>query len=294
MYFVPDNFRIGTPTYVLPQIDYTQQSYKRNFEDYKATFILEFQKDFQDRNVIINYIGNAYQVNTVPALVPNQRFNLSNGLERITLPFARAKRKDNLTIVEQIIEAFLQSIQFVLNLLINVINGVLAVLNALIRVINRIIRILRGIGIRLNFQLPTIPPIPTAALPSLEKNRIGLIEMESDMVAVPKIFLMDRNGRLPENNAEIISAKYIYENFHYLRNFAEGQNQWLIKEFENVPINFEGINSLRETNLFNLADGTEAEMLTLRFNPRSETMNGTYRYRKQYLTNLNLTKHEPK
>ena len=288
MYFEKNNFRKGAPAYTIPKLAGEYQTYKHNVEDFRSTFILEFTADSDDRNVIQKYKGTSVQINTRPNVVFSQRHNLAKNFETVTIPFALARRKEKLNVTEVILQAFLKTIQFGVNAVIFAINLVGDYIDLLTEGLNAIIK-------ALNFILPSGKKLPLVKKPNLHletikmeaiSNRRDYLVMEEDFVSVPKIMLLEKSGKLAKENEAVLNARYLWENFHYFRGFAKGNNQWKTFELPRVQLSYQDVANLRETNFCLTADGLEAEVLSMKLNPSLQVVEGEYRVRERYIDNL--------
>jgi hypothetical protein len=293
LYFEPDNFRFGSPRFTLPPLDFQSQTYQYNVEDFYSNFILEFISDIEDRNTILEYKGNSLQVITKPTFMPNQMRNLAARMNRVTIPFARGRRKNRLNFVEQAINIWLSGIKLIINILIAAINAIIAAINAILRVFRAIVRVLNTIGIRIRINIPQIPRVPTFQGFGTLNDRKNILVLESDFVDIPKVLICRPDGRLAPENDTHINAKYLYDNFHFYRSFANGLNQWKITEFQEIGISFEDWELMQNNDFAFNDEGNEMQILEANFNPYNQTLSGKYRIRENYAGEFAETFIEP-
>jgi hypothetical protein len=289
LYFEPDSFRIGTPQFRFPQFDYNGQRLQHNFEDFYSTFILEFLTDTEDRNTILEIKGSKLQVTTLPQTIPSQMRNLAGRLNRVTIPFALARRKQKLNVIETIINGLFVAIRGVINTIVNLLNSIIRVVNRLIRTINSIIRAVRLIGINIRVRIPEVPALPTFTGLNQIEDRRNFLVLENDFVDVPKIMLLRDDGKLQTNQENILNTEYLYNNYHFYRSFVRGNNQWKVFELPEIQISFEEWQQLRENDFATDFDGNEVQVLEANFNPYKQTLQSKIRVREQYIFNLNET-----
>jgi hypothetical protein len=98
-----------------------------------------------------------------------------------------AKRKNTLTIVEQIFEKMLKLFNSVLNLLINTINKIIGLANSVINALNNIFRLLRKLGIKVKPISVNLPKINTVNLNFNFSDRKAYFLTEQIGFGVPKI-----------------------------------------------------------------------------------------------------------
>lgn len=292
LYFEKDDYRVGAPAFKLPPLAGEYLKFKRNAEDFVSTFILEFITDTDDRNVIQNYKGTSVQVNTFPSTIGEQRNNLARKMDRVTIPFSLAKRKEKLNFVESVVDTFLQIVAGIVNGIIFGINALIDGVNALIRAMRSVISALSVIGIRIPFNPPPIRRLNPVNFDVIS-NRRNYLVMENDQVIVPKLMIMDDDGKISANNEQLLNARYLFENFHFYRNFQLGNNQWKAFELPQIQMTYSDIEKLRETNYIETASGQEAELLDFEVNPSLQVVSGNYRVRETYIDNLEVEIIEP-
>jgi hypothetical protein len=227
---------------------------------------------------------------------------LARNLEQITMPFALAKKKTSLSVVENLMQGFLASLSAFVNVFVVTVNGVIALINGLIKVINAILRVLRNLKIYSGKSIPSIPYLQYFNFGQSIENRIGMLKMETDFVNVPKMVLLDvstnsRNTKIADNNESDLTAKYLWEKYHYLKAFAsvngEIPNQYLIRKIDQFPFSFSDFERTRNNAYIRDYNGNDAELISLKFNPIKETASCTYRVKRQYTNNIELKFSEP-
>jgi hypothetical protein len=293
LYFEPDNFRLGSPRFAIPDFDFGAQRYSYNAEDFYANFILEFFTDMDDRNTILEYKGTAVQVITTPETIPNQMRNLAGRINRVQIPYALAKRKNKLNFIEQTISNLFDAIRFVINTIINAINELIKIVNSILRLFRTIVRTLQALGINVKVNIPSIPPIPKfTGLQSIQ-DRKNYMMLETDFVDVPKIMILNEDGKLASVNEQILNARYLYENYHIFRSFVRGNNQWKSYELPEIQITYDQWLTLRENDFGFTSDNKEVQFLEVNFNPYKRTIEGKYRVRDTYISGLTENIIEP-
>jgi hypothetical protein len=302
LYFEPYDFVLGNSGINVPYSFDNEENFNLNHEDFFSTMILSFLTDISDRHTIQEYLGTSVQVTQTAKGTINQKMSLLRNLQEDKIQFALAKRKTELTFIEELLSDFLKIIQGVLNTLVDIVNGAIKALNALIRIINKIIKALKVIGIKLGNPIGELRTITAPSIGNLIDNRIGMIKMESDYVNVPKIFLINQssnalNTKLHALNESNVNARYLFETYHYHKSFVSinGQpdNQHYLRESDRFPFSFADYEkSLRNNTIFT-PDGLEGRALSLKFNPQKQYATCSYKQRKHYLSNLKLEIYEP-
>lgn len=302
LYLEPFNFKLGNNGIVIPDRFDNKDSFTLNYEDFYSTIIVSFMTDLNDRHTIQEYKGTSVQVNQVPKTAIFKQRSLLRNLNEVRIPFALAKVKTELTVIEQLLLDFSAGIQAVLTITVAALNIAIIAINILISIIQKILKALSIVGIKIKINIQPIKKIPTPSISNLIKDRVGVMKMESDFVSVPKVFIIDqnsnpRNNKISSRNGMYLNAKYLFENYHYLKAFAPYKNypgnQYLLKENPEFPFSFEDYETVRNNNGIFTPQGDEGEMISLKFNPVKQTASCTYKVRKQYITNLKLDIYEP-
>ena len=186
--------------YNLPPID-NNDAFRFNVNDFKANYLVEFALDSADKNTFTRYTGTIYQSRTQPKGVPiNPDLVLMKGLNQVSIPFALGKRKETLTIPEQVLSPIINEILQISNTLAVLINSVVATAwilgNSLITEINNVIDAVNvlpgGINIpninpNLLGEFENIPLIDLNQIGDLVDDRIGMLLLENDFINVPKV-----------------------------------------------------------------------------------------------------------
>ena len=113
----------------------------------------------------------------------------------------------------------------IFNTLITVSNGVIAIVNAIGDVIDTLGNILSFFGIDNNLEGPDVDPIQPVDFGSILNDRIGMLMLENDSVLVPKMLLVergsnDRANKIYSTHKWYLSAKYLWNNYHYVNSFV--------------------------------------------------------------------------
>jgi len=292
---------ITQSNYTLPDI--YNPSYRLNTNEFKSNTLISFTPDLSDKNTIQNYLGNSYQVIIKPKTIINESMVLMKGLEDIRIQFARGTIKTDLTLPEKVLSAFLKVFNTIIGAIVKVVNVIINVLNKIITAVNNILKKLANIGIKVNFRLPSIPTFKTPNFGDLIENRKGMLMIEKDNFAVPKLLLITegKSAKFNKLNADsntLLSAKYLYENYHFINSFIpstekQNANQWVIKNYEKVPFSFDDYLLIKQNNIIFTADNQLAEVDSLKWNPFSQTANMTIRINKLYTNNLRTIYLEP-
>lgn len=302
VFFEKYDYNPSANNWVVPNLMDSKYNYSYNKDDFYSNINISFAYDLNDKNTIQEWKGTNCQVIQSAITVNNVKMNLAKNYLEVRHPFALGKIKNDLNNLEKLYVTVLKTIDSVANPLINLLNYITRILNSVISVINKIVKLLNTLGIKLKFQVPKIPVIPNLKLANLIENRIGMLQMESDFVNIPKAILLDvannsKNTKVNINNSAYLNAKYLYDNYWYFVSFVpKGTfkgNQYLIRELNECKFTYSDYVKVRYNNMVTDAYGNECELISLKYNPLRETAKGTYKQRKQYLNNIKETIIEP-
>lgn len=301
LWIVRRDYNISAPQFTLKPI--YNRDFRLNTNEFKSNMLISFQTDFSEKNTIQEYQGTSQQTILTPARINNPNMVLMKGLEEIRLPWALAKRKETLTVPEEIFDAFLKGFGSVLGALVNAANAVIDVLNTVISKINDVIDKLGTIGIKLNFNLPDIPSLNMPNFSDNISNRIGMLKIEKDSFNVPKLFLITignapKKNKIHENNATLVTAGNLFNNYYVidtflLSNSAPNGNQYYLKEVQNHPFLFNDYVNIKENNIIFTPEGDEALIDSLKWFIFKQTADINFRINKAYTNNLIATYYEP-
>lgn len=295
MYFERQDFVFKPGKYQLPPV--YNPDYELNWDEFYSNYRLSFLYDINDKNTIQNFAGNEYQVIQQPIAVNNKKMLLMRNLQDVSIPFARGIRKESLNFLETILDEFFNVIGAIIDVIINVVNAIIKAVNAIIKAVNKLIKLLSKIGINLGGSIPSIPSIQSPNIQNLISNRVGMLVMESDYVATPKIMLITNNSNAANNKVNInnnsyINALYIYDNFHYFNNFVTTKgwnNQGIIKTAENIPFTFTDYEDVRSNGNILDENGNDCILQSLKFNPLKQKATVSYKKKEIYTNNIKLT-----
>jgi len=198
-----------TASYVID--NYSNVDVYDNTDELNASLFLSFATDTNEKNTIDYYYGTSVQVSTQrPAGVVPFDQNLLTGIDYVQGYFSRAIDKRELTFPEKIVDGFLKVLQPILDVLFTVLDAIIDVVNAILRTLNRILSFLG-----LNFNVPTLNKPNRPNIGNLIENRIGVMLLENDFLALEKLTLINTNDT-PRNRTikDSINAERIYIDFH--------------------------------------------------------------------------------
>lgn len=129
-------------------------------------------------------------------------------------------------------------------------------------------------------------------IPSISEN-IGVLRVSTKYWAVPKLVYL-KNGLIPKNHRDILSARAMYENFHKKNSFAHpyrGQRVY----YENVTIPFRLADYLEISinPYFTTDDGYTGKFVKLEWNFNSNQALCDFYLERPYIKNIAETTFEP-
>lgn len=286
-------------SYTIPDI--RQDFHKYNTEDFFANYLIEFATDSNDKNTVQEYTGTVFQATISPVTYTDPKLRLMKGLKQVGLPFSLGKRKEKLTVPEKILDAFLTVVGSIFNVLITISNGVIDVVNAVGDVIDTLGNILSFFGIDNNLEGPNVDPIEPVNFGSIVNDRIGMLMLENDSVLIPKMLLVerganDRANKIYSTHKDYLSAKYLWNNYHYINSFVPSAglpnaNQWKIKTI-NCRFSLNDFLLVKNNNRIFDSNGNKCLIDQLKWNPYYQYAEITYRSNELYTANLNITTSE--
>lgn len=289
------------PGFTIPPIEQRFQRYNTN--ECHGNYLVEFLTDGTERNTIDDYTGTSYQVTLRPKTYHDNQLVLLKGQSTRTIPFALTKRKEEFTVPELIIMDFLNVFDALINGLVAAVNGIIKVVNTITKTINAIIKALKLVGIKVNAQIKLIKPLPKSNLSLKISNRLGMMLLESDYFSVPKVFIIQRGSESKKNkisaiNSQVLTARYLWNNYHYIDSFYPSTdrpngNQYIIKEYNNVPFCLDNYMYFRDNNYLKDSDGREGELISLLWNPFKQTANIRVKLSELYTNNFRKVEYEP-
>ena len=304
-YFENQHFSLGKTPFLLPDIYDKKYEFELNYADFVSNYLYSFSIDQQDRHTIQEYKGTSVQVLQLPKITINKSLKLTKGYRELRQPFALGKPKTELSLMENMMKFLFASAQATVNSLVLIGNAIIAIINVLVAIINAIIRVLKKllklVGFRLNIEpVRPVPYINGVNFVNLIDDRIGMLKMESDYVAVPKLLIFDgvnRGAKLGNRNTDYLNAKYLFENYYKFDLFAQIDNtpvnQYKLQSIEKMPFLYNDYKQVLESNEIVTPSGESGYLLSLKFNPASQTASCEYKIRTVYTNNIELKYIEP-
>lgn len=303
LYFERVDFKISSAQYIVPDI--YAPTYKTNANELISNYVIEFLTDNEDRNTVQEYDGTIYQVITQPIVIKDKKNVLLKGFINKSIPLSLAKTKVSLTVPEEIIRDILAVVDTVYKVICSIVDAILSVARAAIGILNAVIE-------AINFLLPeenelkkipseSIKGLPSKNFTDVIEDRIGMLMLESDIVDVPKVFILKegstaRKNKIDVNNGLVLSAQYLWDNYHFVNSFVPSAtkpngNQYIRKSIKNVPFTFNDYKLVRDNAQVFSPDGKEAKIETLRWNPWDQLAEIDYRVNEKWTSNLKISTH---
>ena len=293
-YFEKYNFRKSESGITIHELWGDSNKFAFNYNDFKSNIKLSFMVDQQDRHTVKEYSGTSVQVLQKQKAVNNRQMVLTKGYDERTIPFALGKRKTALSNTEIVLRDLLETVQPAINIVIEITNQLINAINAVLGALRSLVNVLRRLGIRIKVDIKNIPKIYKVNVSNQITNRIGMLKMESDYVAVPKLFFLN-NGKIV--NEQYLNARYLFEEFHTYGLFVARNdcppNQYLIKEAKGIPFGFDQFKEVLKNNTIFTARGEKGEIISIELDPENQVADIEYKILKQYTNNIELQYLEP-
>jgi hypothetical protein len=228
-------------------------------------YFIKYQLDSQDLNTYDNYAGTTVQVSLNPKNVKNRVNQLNKGLTIIQLNFAQATRKEYMTRIEKL-----------LSVTIGALNGVVGFI---VQGITNLIKKASG------------NPPAISYLQNIGNTRVGFLQLSSDYIGVPKIFIgtgTQSDWRISATSRARLAARYLLDNYHYV-NLATRGNQYLLYSNKKIPLCCKDFVNLSTNNILTTADNRKGKFSKILWTPDKETAIVDYGIRQNYTNNLTET-----
>ena len=288
--------------FVMPDIRNINNTYAEpvivNADEIAANYEVIYQTDSNDLNTFDRYEGTSTQLMLLPKIINHTKNNFLKGLEMKSLPFALAKRKVELTKLEDIFNDFITIVDDAFSVILDIANGAIAVANAGIEALNKFIDTVNSI---LNFfgadgidNVNPIDEIPNSGnLITKLTGRIGYLALSSDFIGVPKVCILAGNSseeKLHENNQLWTSAKYLMDTFHSTSWGSPNRgNQYLKVQGKEINFCCEDFEKVKRKRVFLLPDGTKCKFDKIAFTPATETAVVDFRVPMKFTDNIKET-----
>lgn len=288
-YFEPKDSNVLVSNYTLPNIKGKNgDPHKTNACDLAASYFLTYQLDDSDTNTYDLYEGTSCMMTLEPKVVINQKNVLLKNFTEIRLPYALAKRKEELNPIEEIFNE-------IYNVVAAIYNAIITFINAIIQTINVVFKAISALT---GGNIPSIPTIP-AMVPNPFATRIGCMLLSSDFIGVQKICKIDSSGKLSSDNKIRTAARTLIDENHYSNfairtvdtygNIKNDHNQYFKYENKEIPLCCNGYLLLAGSKYFKTYDKKQAKYTSLKWNPYKETAIISYKVKQKYTNNLKQT-----
>ena len=126
------------------------------------------------------------------------------------------------------------------------------------------------------------------------KERIGMLKVSQNDTSVPKILYLDK-GKMPATHRSLLSAKYLYNNFHIGKSFVNNNyfGQKIKYSGVRIPFGFEDYKKVIENSYFYDPLGRVGKITKLEYNISGDIAVVDFWIREKYTVNLVETLIEP-
>ena len=262
VHFERADFWDSKAVWTLPDVETDQgkrlSSFSYNTSEILSNLMIGLQTDYQDENTLENFKGTNYQIITQPNTVGNQDYVNIKGFGDVRLPFARATRKDSLTVVEGLLAALATVVDTTVNFL-----GGSSKLSASIT--NR-----KG--------MMSLSADTTGADKLLIMNGQSIPLNKSDQLSASDFWDFHAINSFVEIT-DPLTGNLVH-------------NQYKIFEGVRVPFCYKDWLALLNNNKFLTSDGKIGEMNTVEWDIQNEEANINYKIKHLYTKNLKLAFNE--
>ena len=124
------------------------------------------------------------------------------------------------------------------------------------------------------------------------EGRVGMLKITQKFMNNAKLLYL-RSGKIPSNNRALLSAKTLYEKYHFIDSFVDqARGQKIIKQ-ANVKFNFGDLQKILTNGFIFTDDGKKAKLIDFDYSPGLSECTLNYSIQKQYDANLTETFIEP-
>jgi hypothetical protein len=132
---------------------------------------------------------------------------------------------------------------------------------------------------------------------NLEKRidqRVGMLKLSQRSFGVSKV-LATAGNRMRTDHREVLSAKYLYDNYHFTRSFIANNFKAQKVRFENIriPFGLSDLIKLIDNSYFVTSDGRTGKFLTLKHELAADVAIASFEIEEIYTKNLKETTIEP-
>jgi hypothetical protein len=281
-------------TYVLPDI--VLEPHQTNASELSGNYYLSFMTDSDELNTFDDAAATNAQCIFSQNVTQVQKNVLLKGLTSKNLIFSQAKRKEDYTVIENLIDGLS-------GLFTQLYNGVYASIDGIITIVNDILTFFGQSGI--NNTLPSYSPLQF-------QPRIGCLLLENDFIGVPKLLMATNNNNdnnntnnqtvINQNNIAVpyeyvsfinnvyVNAEFLMKNYHshsfWIDTTLGIHNQFYKYKDKEIPFCCTDYNQLVLCNWINTFDGRLAKVLKLNWTPEQEEARIDFDVKYQYTNNI--------
>ncbi len=232
---------------------------KYNTNELVGTKVISFTIDNDNYWDLDNYKGTSYEIKTLPTAYTDFRKVLIKGVSELTFPVALGTRKKQGSILERTFKTFAK-VADSLSVIFKTNNDFFGTVQA--------------------------------------ESRDRLLRTSTDLVNIPKLLRLTPELKMQANNRDIWSAKYLYEEYHYVNSFVEDiaddqYNQYKVYQKIKMNASFEDFLKIINNNIATDEDGNRVVFDSILYNFGGGYWEADYRIQYQYTTNLKETYTEP-
>ncbi len=118
----------------------------------------------------------------------------------------------------------------------------------------------------------------------------GRLIISQNSFNIPKLIVL-QNGLIPQNHRDLMSAKALYNNYHYWRSFKTNPEYTQARVYENVKIPFSFLDYLKtnKSSYFKTSDGKDGQFLKLNWKMSDDYAIVSYKIFEKYTDNFTET-----
>jgi|GEM_PF-1277092 len=290
LYFERYDYFQNLSTYTLPDI--VLEPYQTNASELAANYFLTFAVDSEDLNTYDTWNKtNAQCIFSQNVVTTTQKNVMLKGLNEIQLSFAQAKRKEDYTLIETLMQG-------VCDLFYILYSGIYASVDIIIGAINYAVNLIGWSSTVTN----TLPQGQTWLL----QKREGAMLLDNEYIGIPKLLLGDANvnvATIPVQPSGVVVVKYLsfvnsifvnayflLMNYHAYSFWQDStlniHNQYLKYKNKEIPFCCIDYISMLNSNWCITADGKQAKVQRLVWTPENDEAIIDIDVKEKYTNNL--------
>lgn len=254
-------------SYVIPAVEILTE--QLNTDEMRSNTSIRFSTDLTEVNTIDQFKGTFSDIIVEHLAVENADMDLLSGERRIEVGVSQGKKKLDLTKPEAFINALVQAVEPIVNLLTK--------------------------------EAPSEMDgkLPESEFGDIIEKRLGTMLVSSDFPQVPKLVSFDiapnpTNTKVKDDNAIRLTSNALYDESYFIDSFVQSAklpepNQWVKYKRDNIPFCIEDYFKVINNPFIFDSDGRKGKLISLDWGAENEEATIEYWIQRLYVRNLKET-----